>query len=111
FQPLVSSSLVVGMLTAVLLNLAFRIGVRRVGSLTVPLGPADPAAIEEFMDQQGAAWGARRDVVERAKFNLSQSIETIVEGCDPRGPLEIRASFDEFSLDVSISYKGMPLEL
>jgi len=111
FQPLVSSSLVVGMLAAVLLNFAFRLGVRRVESLTVALGPTDHVAIEQFMEKQGAAWGARRDVVERAKFNLAQSIEIIMEGCDPQGPLEIRASFDEFKLDVRVSYEGMPLAL
>ena len=63
------------------------------------------------METQGAAWGARRDVIDRAKFNLTQSIETIVDGCAPEGPLEIEASFDEFSLDLRVSYAGPPLEL
>ena len=63
------------------------------------------------MEAQGAAWGARRDVIERASFNLTQSIETILEGCEPEGPLEIDASFDEFNLDVRVSYVGAPLEL
>jgi NCS2 family nucleobase:cation symporter-2 len=63
------------------------------------------------MEGSGALWGARRDVVDRATFNLNQSIETIVEGCAPDGPLEIRASFDEFSLDLRVSYLGPPLEL
>jgi NCS2 family nucleobase:cation symporter-2 len=58
-----------------------------------------------------AAWGARRDVIDRASFNLSQSIETIVGSCEPQGPLEIDASFDEFSLDLRVSYVGAPLEL
>ena len=34
-----------------------------------------------------------------------------MEGCDLQGPLEITASFDEFSLDVRVSYAGKPLEL
>jgi hypothetical protein len=29
------------------------------------------------MDACGASWGARRGIVERAKFNLQQSIETL----------------------------------
>jgi xanthine permease XanP len=110
-QPLVGSSLVVGMLAAILLNLIFRIGVRKVQNLVLPAGRVDPVALEQFMDENGASWGARRDVIEHASFNLTQSIETISEGCDPQGPLEIAASFDEFSLDVRVSYAGKPLEL
>ena len=110
-QPLFGSSLAVGMLTAILLNLIFRIGVRKVQNLVLPAGPIDSAALEQFMEENGAAWGARADVMERAKFNLTQSIETILEGCEPQGPLQIAASFDEFSLDVRVSYAGRPLEL
>jgi NCS2 family nucleobase:cation symporter-2 len=111
FQPLVSSSLVIGMLTAVLLNLVFRLGVRQTERLRVAPDAIASAEIEGFMEAQGAAWGARRDVIDRASFNLQQSIETIAEGCDPQGPLEITASFDEFNLDLRVSYAGAPLEL
>jgi NCS2 family nucleobase:cation symporter-2 len=50
-------------------------------------------------------------VIDRASFNLTQSIETIVESGAAEGPLEIEASFDEFSLDLRVSYTGPPLEL
>jgi NCS2 family nucleobase:cation symporter-2 len=63
------------------------------------------------MEAQGAAWGARRDVIDRARFSLVQAIETIVEGCDPQGPLDIETAFDEFNVDIRVSYPGAPLEL
>ena len=63
------------------------------------------------MEAQGAAWGARRDVIDRASFNLAQSIEVIMDGCAPEGPIEVAASFDEFTLDLRVSYAGAPLEL
>jgi NCS2 family nucleobase:cation symporter-2 len=110
-QPLFGSSLAVGMLAAILLNLIFRIGVRKVRNLVLPPGRVDSIVLEQFMKENGASWGARLDVIERASFNLAQSIETISEGCDPQGPLEITASFDEFRLDVRVSYAGKPLEL
>lgn len=110
-HPLTSSSLVLGMLSAVTLNLVFRIGARRTQRLGVDPAHADPTAIETFMETQGAAWGARRDVIDRAKFNLAQSIETLVSSEVATGPLDVQASFDEFNLDVSISYDGVPLEL
>lgn len=105
------SSLVIGTLVALTLNLVFRLGVRKTRKLAVEPGKVDPAAIETFMETQGASWGARRDVIDRAGFNLVQSIETIVGACAPSGALEIEASFDEFSLDVHVSYDGPPLEL
>jgi xanthine permease XanP len=105
------SSLVLGTLLALALNFLFRLGVRKTQRLAVDPGQLDPVEIEAFMEAQGAAWGARRDVIDRASFDLTQSIETIVESCEPQGPLEIEASFDEFSLDVRVSYSGPPLEL
>jgi NCS2 family nucleobase:cation symporter-2 len=71
----------------------------------------DPAAIEAFMETSGAGWGARRDVIDRASFDLSQSVEVIVDSCDPHGQLEIEAAFDEFSFDLRVSYVGPQLEL
>jgi NCS2 family nucleobase:cation symporter-2 len=108
---MVSTSLVAGTVVALVLNALFRIGVRRTQSMTVAADAVDFGALEEFMETRGAAWGARRDVIERAKFNLAQSIETIAEICDRREPLETEASFDEFNLDVRVSYTGAPLEL
>ena len=110
-QPFVGSALVLGTLTALCLNLIFRLGVRRTQTVMVEPGQFDPKGVEDFMEAQGAAWGARRDIIDRARFNLTQSLETILEGCDPQGPLEVRASFDEFNLDLEVSYPGAPLEL
>jgi xanthine permease XanP len=110
-QAVLGMSLVCGTLVGLLLNVLFRIGVRRTETLTVPLDAFDPVSIDQFLEKQGAAWGARRDVVERACFNLVQSIETILQSCDPLGPLRIEATFDEFNLDVRVSYPGFPLTL
>ena len=110
-QPLFGSSLVVGMLAAILLNLIFRIGVRKVQNLVLPAGRVDPLTLEKFMEDNGAAWGARRDVIDRAAFNLAQSMEVIMDSCEPQGPVEVAATFDEFNLDLRVSYVGPPLEL
>jgi xanthine permease XanP len=110
-SPLIGSSLVFSTLIALVLNLLFRLGVKKTATLSVDGTQIDPKKIEDFMEAQGAAWGARRDVIDRAKFNLTQSIETIVEGCEPQGPLEVAASFDEFNLDLRVMYSGPPLEL
>ena len=106
-----SSSLLLGTLSALLLNVVFRLGVRRTAKLTVRPRYVDADQIEKFMESHGAAWGARRDVIDRAKYNLAQSLETIIEGCQPQSDVDVEATFDEFSLDVQVSYSGAPLEL
>jgi xanthine permease XanP len=106
-----SSSIVLGTLTALLLNLVFRLGVRRTQTLEVDPLAVDAARIEEFMQTHGAAWGARRDVIERARFNLMQSIELLADSGVTQKPMTVAVGFDEFNLDVRVSYDGVPLEL
>ena len=63
------------------------------------------------MQTHGAAWGARRDVIERARFNLMQSIELLADSGVTQKTMTVAVSFDEFNLDVRVSYDGVPLEL
>jgi NCS2 family nucleobase:cation symporter-2 len=106
-----SSSIVLGTLAALLLNLLFRLGVRRTQTLLVNPLAVDAQQVEAFMETHGGAWGARRDVIERARFNLMQSIELLADSGVTKNTMTVSASFDEFSLDVSVSYAGVPLEL
>ncbi|MEN2980113.1 solute carrier family 23 protein [Tistrella bauzanensis] len=124
-QPLLSSSLVVGVLTVLALNALFRIGVRRSAVLdittTPPAGTAaagtDTAIdmadrLQTFMEQQGGSWGARRDVVHRATSALMEALELMPEltgGTGPdTAPARLRLSFDEFNLDAVLSWQGRP---
>jgi NCS2 family nucleobase:cation symporter-2 len=109
--PMIGSSFVFSTLIALALNLLFRLGVKKTAAMKVETTNIESKRIEQFMEAQGALWGARRDIIDRASFNLTQSIETIVEACEPQGGLEITASFDEFNLDLRVSYLGPPLEL
>ena len=109
--PLIGSSLVFSTLIALLLNFLFRIGVKQTAVFKVESAPVQAEKLEQFMETHGATWGARRDVIDRAKFNLAQSIEVIVDSCEPRGPVEVAATFDEFNLEVRVSYIGPPIEL
>jgi NCS2 family nucleobase:cation symporter-2 len=111
-RPIVGSPIVLGTLAALLLNGLFRLGLRQ--RVTLPLDPTaeDAAAqVDEFFNAAGREWGARPDVMVRVSFGTNQAIETIRENCEPEGPIVIEAHFDEFNLDVKISYQGVPLEL
>jgi xanthine permease XanP len=110
-RPLIGSSLVFSTAIALLLNALFMIGIKQTATLKVESAPVDPEKLDQFLETNGATWGARRDVIDRAKFNLAQSLEVVLESGEPQGPVEITATFDEFNLDLLVSYTGAPLEL
>ncbi len=105
-QPFVGSGLVLGLVSALLLNAIFRAGVRTRTSTLIERRMDAPDAIRTFLEQQGARWGARRDVMERAIFGTIQAVESITEHCNVEGPIAIDASFDEFKLDIRLSWRG-----
>jgi xanthine permease XanP len=111
-QPILGSSLVLGTITALLLNGLFRLGQRQRVSLTIdPAATNVPTQVEDFFNASGERWGARRDVMNRVGFGVSQAVEAVIEHCGPQGPVLLEAQFDEFNLDVQIIYQGAPLEL
>ena len=97
-------------LVALTLNLLFRIGVRKTVSLKVEADAIEPQKIENFFKANGATWGARPEVVNRATFGVIQLVDAVRGEFWHRGTLEIRASFDEFSLNVDLAYDGDALE-
>jgi NCS2 family nucleobase:cation symporter-2 len=105
-QPFMSSGLVIGLVAALLLNAVFRIGVRTRAMVSIEADEHAHDAVRSFLEQQGAKWGARRDVVERAIFGTAQALESIAEHCEVQGQIDIEAAFDEFNLDIRISYRG-----
>jgi xanthine permease XanP len=110
-EPLVDSPLVLGTFVGFALNAAFRIGTRRRAVLTIDPHAIDFDAIHSFMEGRGGLWGARRDVITRATYAALQLVEAIAENCEPRGPIALSGSFDEFDLGVEARYSGNLLEL
>ena len=110
-RPLLASSLGLGTIVAVALNLIFRLGTKRKGSITFEPANFSPTAVEDFFNNNGAQWGARPDVIRRATFGTSQAIETLVENCEVRGNIRVDASFDEFNLEVYLQWHGHALEM
>jgi len=88
------------------LNAVFRIGVRSRVTFMFDPGVDSPDVIRSFLEQQGAKWAARRDVIERAIFGTAQAAESIAENSRLEGPIQIEVSFDEFNLDLKLSYRG-----
>ncbi len=104
------SSLVSATIVALILNLLFRIGVRKTAVLLVERGQIDSQKIEQFFAEQSTAWGARQDVAKRASFGVVQLIDAIAESCWRNGIMNVLASFDEFQMEVAVTYPGIQIE-
>lgn len=107
-----SSGMVVGGVLVIALNACFRLGSRRTQTLDVSAVAATELhqTLTDFVHTQGAAWGARRDVVQRAALALQEAVE-VLSVADRLPLLAVRGSFDEFNFDLELAHAGKPLQL
>ena len=110
-QPVLGSGMTMGVLTAVLLNQIFKIGVSQVASLQLEGYNASLAATQ-FLEEKGADWGARRDVINKAGIAIGEALEALhAEKLLQEGPIQLKAKFDEMKLVISLLYNGLPFPL
>lgn len=100
-----SSPMVVSLVLALALNALFRIGTARTVTLTVPVDDQLTGRIQEFCEQSGARWGARREVVERLFGAAIETAELAFAQAPPGDPFELTLTFDEFFLDATVRYR------
>jgi xanthine permease XanP len=110
-RPLVSSSLAVATICAVVLNMLFRIGISKTVSLELEPGVDTSEKIFSFMEKQGGAWGARREVI----FNAIATINELLDAAEALNlmgkKIQVTVQFDEFNLDVRALYEGNAFEI
>jgi len=109
-KPLFSSSLAIATICAIVLNLMFRIGIAKRKTITVTAENYSSDVIADFMELQGAAWGARKEVVQRAISALNEFMEAVISNELTKSPVELAVSFDEFKLDAEFHYEGELME-
>ena len=111
WRSLFGNALVVAGLLVIALNLLFRLGTSRKAHLDLAAGGSGNLHqdITSFVEMQGAAWGARRDVVQRAALAALEAAEGIEAA--GRKLMEIRGSFDEFNFDLELLHSGAALPL
>lgn len=108
-QFLVKNGIIVAGLTAIGLNLVFRLGISQRASCT--LNTADGSLpltqqVVDFVESQGAIWSARRDAVSRAAQAALEAAEAIHASGAERKLFEIRGDFDEFNLNFELLHHG-----
>jgi xanthine permease XanP len=109
---IIGSGFVMAGLTAVVLNLLFRIGRSMRAQRTLDAATADiNTAIIEFIEAQGGVWSVRRDIAHRAALAALEAAELITAMDGQRRPTAILARFDEYNLDIELLHDGTPLML
>lgn len=110
-QPIFSSSLSLGAVTAVVLNLLMRIGIKKKQSLIIDTRQDYSNQISDFMNKLGGQWGARSSVMYDATAVMNEFMEFVPE-LEMKSPIiKIHVSFDEFNLNIEIEYEGKRLIL
>jgi len=108
------NGIVVAGLTAILLNLAFRMGSSRRNAEPLHDVESDKDLAKRvvgFVESSGAAWGARHEAIRRAAQASLEAVELLHASGGNRRASEIRGRFDEFNLDIEILHEGGPLTL
>ena len=108
--PLTASPLLLGTVVALALSAIFRIGIRKIAAWRLE----PDAALDEFetfLLAAGAGWGARRDVLQRAAFAMSQAVEAVRDAAGEPVAIQVRVTFNELRLTVELAYAGPKLVL
>jgi xanthine permease XanP len=110
FRPLFSSSTALATILVVSLSLLFRLGIARRVSFEVVPGDA-MEKINSMMEEQGAAWGMRREVVIRAVQAVNETVNSALAFNPGLERVEVSIEFDEFKLGADVEYEGVPIQL
>lgn len=108
-QPFFQSSLSLATLCAIILNIFLRIGIAKTARVELVPGVDSSDKVFKFMQTQGGLWGAMPDVISRAASAINETLEAAAAKSVTQGPLQLAVSFDEFNLDVEMTYAGTPM--
>jgi xanthine permease XanP len=109
-QPFFTSSLSLATICAIILNLFLRIGIAKSSEIRLVPGIDSSDKVFAFMEENGAQWGAFRDVVLRCASVINEFLEYAAQSGITKDDLTVRVTFDEFNLDAYVSYKGIPVK-
>jgi NCS2 family nucleobase:cation symporter-2 len=110
-QPVFSSSAALATVLVTVLSLVFRIGIGKRKAFRLTPGENTMDTLRTILEEQGAAWGMRPEVLTRAEHAIYE-IVTIISLQNPGAPpIEVAMEFDELNLEVEMDYQGLPFEL
>jgi NCS2 family nucleobase:cation symporter-2 len=112
-ESVFATSLSVTVVTAVLLNLLFRIGSKQRLVHELLIAGNWPSELNQLIWHLGREWGARPEVVSRLEHASNELIELLLaqEVIEPGARIGIATRFDEFDCVLTLSYCGEAIEL
>jgi xanthine permease XanP len=109
-KPILGSGLSMGVLTAIVLNLLFRIGVAQQSEITLDGNKAGHQMME-FLEECGDDWGAREDVISKASTAAGEALEELNRAKLIKGTAKLKAYFDEYRLILTLTYPGQKIPI
>jgi NCS2 family nucleobase:cation symporter-2 len=111
-QPVFSSSLSLGAVCVVFLNLIMRIGIKQKAFMIIDNEALSNDDVVNFIDRQGRAWGARPEVFRKLTNAANELVEKISRRNSKHNPsIELCIKFDEFKVEAVITYEGKKIDL
>lgn len=107
-QSVVSSSLMLGLFTALALNAVFRIGARKTQRLTWAPASGFPP-LRQFLRDAGALAGSRADAIARLE-QIAEEFVIVAPGLASGPAVEVTARLDDYVLELAFAWEGRPLE-
>jgi xanthine permease XanP len=105
------SMLSLATISAIILNLIFRIGSHRAAQLSVAPKAASWESLDEWLRRQGQDWGVSPEDLLRASEAVREAFSLIEEGRLTEDPVVVKITFDEMDFVLDLSYHGGPVDL
>lgn len=109
-KPILGSALTLGTVTAMTLNMIFRIGLAQSGTIELT-GIESLAKLTDFLEEKGEGWGARRQVMMRAGMAVGEALEKLSGTGITNWPIVLKVSYDEYKITLDMDYEGEPINL
>ena len=111
-HPIFSSSLSLATISAIVLNLLLRIGIKKSIGISIVQGEEFTNKIFDEMEKQGERWGARKDIIFKAAAAINELIDVVTgSGIWKNQIMELKVTYNEISLNVDLLYEGDKLEI
>ncbi|HWP90590.1 MAG TPA: solute carrier family 23 protein [Thermodesulfobacteriota bacterium] len=110
-QLVTGTVLSLAVICAVLLNLLFRIGIRRTQVFVFEESDISLERLTKFLQAQKKSWGLSEEVIERSVSTTTQVVHHLQEVHLILGSVKILVSYDQVDLVINIEYQGTLLSL
>jgi xanthine permease XanP len=105
------SMMSIGVVSAFLINLVFRIGATRSATFEFEKSDTPIDDLERLLRTRGRAWSVPADVADRAVASTGQVMQHLADADLIIGSPSLRMTYNDFDLTVAVRYQGALLSL